>query len=297
MIVSKICGGLGNQLFQFAAGYSLAKRLGEIHLLDISDYKSYRLHNGFEIGNVFNIESEIASHDEVIRLLGNKVHPFLRKIHRKWRKISKYKIIDNDSYITEPYHHYWSGIETISGDKYLEGYWQSDKYFRAYEKDIKKQLTFRNELDEKNIKYRLLMKKTNSVGIHIRRGDYISSPATNKVMKVIELDYYKKAIAYINNNIYSPSFFIFSDDINWAKENFINVSNVEYIDHNKKENSYKDMHLLSCCKNYIIGNSTFSWWAAWLGRDSESIVIAPNKWFNDHLHNDRDLVPIDWTRL
>lgn len=136
-----------------------------------------------------------------------------------------------------------------------------------------------------------IIKSCNAVSLHIRRGDYISNATTNTIHGTCNLDYYKRAVEYIKKNSVSPIFFIFSDDIDWVKDNLHLNEKHYYIDWNNADTNYEDMRLMSLCKHNVIANSSFSWWGAWLNNNPKKIVIAPQKWFNDSKLNTFDVIP------
>ena len=135
-----------------------------------------------------------------------------------------------------------------------------------------------------------------AVSLHVRRGDYVSDPKTKAILGVCSLDYYRAAIAHIAERIESPAFFVFSDDIAWAKANLEIPFPCEYVDHNQGQQSYNDMHLMSLCKHHIIANSSFSWWGAWLNPRKDKIVIAPENWFANN-EDAKDLIPPESVKL
>ena len=180
----------------------------------------------------------------------------------------------------------------------MSGYWQSPKYFNSIETLIRKEFTFQKPLDSKNLEILNLIKNTISVSIHIRRTDFqiINS---NDIHGFCSLEYYDEAINYIHTNVLMSKFFIFSDDINWAKENLKVPMNSYFVSGNTGEKSYIDMQLMSNCNHNIIANSSFSWWGAWLNSNPKKIVIAPKKWFSDEKMNAQtdDLIPAEWIRM
>jgi hypothetical protein len=157
-----------------------------------------------------------------------------------------------------------------------------------------KDFNFKNHPTGQNKLTLNIINNTNSVSLHIRRGDYIKNLETYNKHGLIDLYYYYKAINYIKEHVYNPTFFIFSDDITWAKENLNIELPVYFIDFNDQTRNYEDLRLMKNCKYNIIANSSFSWWGAWLNDFSNKIVIAPKKWFNDDTINTYDLTPLDW---
>jgi hypothetical protein len=285
MIIVRIIGGLGNQMFQYALFRSL-KENGKDVKMDISEFETYGRHNGYELSKVFAIEENIASNHEV-ELLADKNEDFMSKVRRKIFGIKKTHYFQEEfKYIPEVFN-----LDNV----YLDGYWQSEKYFGENKDIIRNNFNFRNNLDDKNKEMVEKIINTNAVSIHVRRGDYVSNPEASKLHGgITTLDYYKKSIEAINAKVENPVFFVFSDDINWVKQN-MSITNSYYIDWNKGKDSYKDMQLMSYCKHNIIANSSFSWWGAWLNNNPSKIVITPNKWFNNK--SAEDVVPHNWVKI
>ena len=133
--------------------------------------------------------------------------------------------------------------------------------------------------------------------MHIRRGDYVSNPTTNKLHGTCSLEYYHNAVDIIAAKVSNPHFFIFSDDHEWARNNFKIDYPLTFVAHNNAGKNYEDMRLMSLCKHHIIANSSFSWWGAWLGSNPKKIVCAPRGWFKDKSLNTNDIIPSDWSRI
>jgi Glycosyl transferase family 11 len=201
-----------------------------------------------------------------------------------------------EAFVVEPYFHYWYGIKNIPCDSYLMGYWQSEQYFADIANIIREDFTFKLPMSQQNAELAKQINQVNAVSLHIRRGDYANNPETMATYGLCSLDYYKEAIRYIVERVNAPHFFIFSDDINWVKNNLKIDYPYQYVDHNHGTESYNDMRLMSLCKHHIIANSSFSWWGAWLNRNPEKLVVAPQKWFANELNVD-DLFPRGWITL
>ena len=288
MIVVVVYGGLGNQLFQYAAGRALALKKGCELKLDISAFENYSPHNGFELG-LFNIDAQIANPDEISSLVGTQFR-LSRLILRKLRLGKKTHIIERSFEFDQNFFN-------IKPPVLLEGYWQSYKYFNGYDTQIRSELMFRNPPIAKNLETAELIAKENSVSIHIRRGDYVTNQIANKVHGALGISYYKNAIQRIYDEVDSPHFFVFSDDLAWARNNLGLSVSVTFVAHNTGKSSFEDMRLMSLCKYNIIANSTFSWWGAWLNKNSGKIVIYPRNWFNDSGINTQDLTPETWVAI
>jgi hypothetical protein len=292
MIVVKLKGGLGNQLFQYAMARRIAYREHSQLKLDLSEYQNHNLRK-YRLNN-FNIISEVASPEEIALVKmprGGKTNSI------KLRLIEKCRPYYKRHFIKESFFHFDPNILKISGDIYLEGYWQSEKYFIDIEHIIRQEITLKNDPDLLNEEIIKNMDNVQSVSVHVRRGDYILDSTINQFHGCCSVDYYHHAIDEMVRYIDQPSFFIFSDDPEWVQENL----DIDYpstiIKHNRLTKDYEDLRLMSFCKHHIIANSTFSWWGAWLCAHKEKIVISPKKWFNKAELNTRDLIPESWLRI
>ena len=296
MIIVKLMGGLGNQMFQYAAGRRLAMKHNTILKLDLSflldrtprENFAYR---DYDIG-IFNIQENFVNTSEIKEFFPNKRH-FIYRIKRKLKFIN---IIKEPSRFNEDFHFY-NEILSAPNNTYLEGYWQSEKFFKDIEDIIKRDFTIRPKMDSLNEKYAKEIISSESVSIHIRKGDYIHNPIINEVYNTCNLDYYMKSMKKIIDCVENPTFFLFSDDPMWVKENFNLENTFKIITHNRAEKSYEDLRLMSLCKHNIIANSSFSWWGAWLNENPKKIIIAPENWFNYPSINTDDLIPKTWIRI
>lgn len=288
MVIAKVIGGLGNQMFQYAAGRALALANGCQLKLDTSGFNSYGLHNGYELAR-FDIKAEIASVEDVARFVGPC--PRIAKLVRQITGLGK------KSYYLERSFSFDAGFLGNAPPVYLDGYWQSCKYFELCASQIREELTFSGPLVGRNFELAEQMAQVNSVSIHIRRGDYVANSATSKVLGFVGVEYYREAMRRICNEVNAPWFFVFSDDLAWAKSNLGLVENVTFVDHNRGAFSCDDMRMMSLCRHHIIANSSFSWWAAWLNSDPGKIVIAPRRWFSRVSMDARDLLPDGWIKL
>jgi hypothetical protein len=292
MIISNIIGGLGNQMFQYAAGRAISIKNKTTLRMDISAFDSYKLRNWADFDQIFNCKVELADESDIRNVLGWSSPKVLQSLlSRKHLKLLRKK-----EFFVEPHFEYWNGINGLKDNGYLLGYWQSERYFLDCATQIREDLTFRNPLTGKNKITGDNISAVNSVSIHVRRGDYISDAKANSVYEACSIDYYRDAINYFECRTINPIFFIFSDDINWAKSNLPINSPHFYVDHNDSSTSYIDMHLMSKCKNNIIANSSFSWWGAWLNSNIDKVIVAPSKWFRKN-NNTIDLMPNSWVRL
>ena len=272
-----IMGGLGNQMFQYAFYKSLVEAFGyQQTMIDLSSYSNYQRynHNGYELFRVFGINAPIAPQNEIYRL-GDFKKDFFSKVKRRFGG----KGTHIKEFETGKFQH---NIYIDNADRYYSGYWQSESYFINVSDSLRHDFTFIDDLKDKNTNIVKEILSSNAISIHVRRGDYLN---LSEIHPTCNFQYYQKAIHEIERNIDNPHYFIFSDDIEWCQMHFGFLERKNYIDWNKGQNSYIDMHLMSLCKHNIIANSSFSWWAAWLNNNLTKIVIAPEKWFGITTNN------------
>lgn len=279
MKIVKYIGGLGNQMFIYAFSVALRETFRQEILVDTHYYKSRNFHNGLEIERIFGIHLTEAKLSDKL-----KMSWYFPNYWIDYHLLGKLPARKNT--VRElPGQKVNLELLEDSSDKFYDGYWQSYQYFDSCRDVILKEFTFPKISMEDKLNFELnerLKNEENSVGIHIRRGDYLKNW---KYRGLCGIDYYQKAIAYILEHIKSPKFFLFSDDIDWVKENIsplLKGYDVTFVNWNHGINSYKDMQLMAMCKNLIIANSSFSWWAAYLNQN-DPIVVAPEKWINSFM--------------
>lgn len=291
MVTVLLSGGLGNQMFQYAAARALAKRLNTPLAADLYPLikKTHATIRPYELG-IFKVDIPIVS-----TLRGKvltKARPFVQKHRPFFRRLGFF----TDTYAVL----YQPAFESLKGNITLSGYFQSEKYFSGAEADIRNDFTFRHPLNGKNKEIAQQLAATESVSIHIRRGDYVQNTSAASNFVTCDASYYERAIAHICEKISNPSFYIFSDDFDWVKEN-LNFGNhpVSFVDWNRGGKSYIDMQLMSLCRHNITANSSFSWWGAWLNANDDKVVVCPGKWFQDEKKNAmlNDFYPQGWKMM
>lgn len=265
-------GGLGNQMFQYAFYLSYRSyRPHEIVLFDT--HYSEGCHSGFELFRVFNINKGTSCLSTW--LLTSKLRKYIHRIcsHPEER----------DAYIFTP-----DMFNSTNAFTWLEGYWQSEQYFENVATRVKDSFLFDETLlNERSSKIlKIIRTIPNSISIHIRRGDYLT---INGGSIVLPLSYYQTAIRLSLARFPDASFFVFSDDIAWVRDN-MDIPSPTYVDWNTNEDSWQDMCLMSKCKHNIIANSSFSWWGAWLNSNVDKMVIAP-AW------GEKDMIPQKWIQI
>lgn len=292
VIISQIIGGLGNQMFQYAAGRALSTLRGVPLRLDVGGFTGYGLHQGFELERVFSCPVTLAEPQDVRVVLGWQSSRLARRLFAR----PVLRSLRNRHFMVEPHFHYWPGICNVPPPIYLTGYWQSERYFADVTQTIRTDFTFRQPMSSRNLELAEEIGAVSAVSLHVRRGDYANNPRTKATHGVCPLAYYEAAIHYIAERVEAPHFFVFSDDMDWVRANLKSQFPYSYVDHNQSTESYNDMRLMSLCKYHIIANSSFSWWGAWLNPRDDKMVIAPKKWFANS-NDTKDLLPSGWKTL
>ena len=284
-------GGLGNQMFQYAFYLSI-KQHNINTKYDCSLALKDQSHNGYELEKVLTIKPQVST---ISHLLG-KLFAFLS--FHKQKTILKYLSYVNITLIEDNVPSiYKPNIFHKKGYVFYLGYWQTEKYFKGIENIIRESFSFNLDLlSTKTKKCTKNIQTSNSISIHIRRGDYLKPQYNHLYGNICTLEYYQKAISiikkkYNNNDIH---FYIFSDDITWVKNN-LNISPSTFIDWNTKDDSWQDMFMMSQCKHNIIANSSFSWWGAWLNNNPQKTVICPSRFLN--VDEKSDIIPQNWIKI
>ena len=275
MKIVNIKGGLGNQMLQYALAYKLKKlHPNEEILLDLKDFKGYKWHV-YELKHVFDVDIRVASFWQLIKVTSPySSNTFWgRGVHKIFGVLGLRK-----EFVEKGLFEYDEEVFNIEGDCYYDGIWFNEKYFLDIRDEILGIFSFNRNLDETNNALLQEIKSTNSVSLHVRRGNYL---LLDVYKGICDLDYYQRAIDYININVENPHFYIFSNDIDWCKENLTGMlKNYTFVGNNFGMNNYIDLQMMSNCKHNIIAHSSFSWWGAWLNQNKGKIVICPQKWMN-----------------
>lgn len=296
MIIVNLAGGMGNQMFQYAAGRYLSEKHKTVLKLDLTFlldraprrdfvYRDYDL-------DLFNLKAEFASADETISFgKHRRVGRILYGVRQKLDATLPVYLRENPWHFDPRFFH-------IPDHAYLDGFWQSEKYFKEIEPIIRKEFTFRDDLDERGREMAERIAAVNAVCLNVRRGDYVSSPSANQHHGVCGVDYFMRAAEVIAGRINSPHFFVFSDDIEWCRANlrldypFMLVGN-EYAGNKFGQK----LQLMIKCGHFIIPNSSFGWWAAWLNPDPDKVVVAPMHWCRNKRVNTAEFLPPEWIKI
>lgn len=273
-----LCGGLGNQMFQYTYLLMLREQGRDVSVFLPSTQWEHP--GGFELSRVFGIEYKPCFWEKMYRF--SRITRKLFSLTHKTYSGKNFRVVDTDFCPPARY-------------GYFFGTWQSERYFVNLER-VMEAFRFREDLlNDKTVDLaKLLGKEDVTVSVHIRRGDYLSVTFASGFGNCCPIEYYQRAIDYMKQRFGNIQFFVFSDDMAWVKENLA-LDNATYVNWNSGADSWQDMYLMSKCKHNIIANSTFSWWGAWLNSHYDKIVVAPKRWWSTIEHD--DVVPESWIRL
>ncbi|SFR57045.1 alpha-1,2-fucosyltransferase [Litoreibacter janthinus] len=282
MIYSRIFGGLGNQLFQYAAARAVSLRQGTELVLDTrlappGSHWAYALDH-------FNIAARVATPPELPPGKDQKLS------YAWWRAFGR-----NPKFIREKGLGYQDRIASAPDGSYLHGYFQSERYFSDVLDQMGSELQIVTPPDTQNAEFAdRIAKAGHTVSLHMRRGDYLGTPKSNATYATCDEAYYLRALEKLSVDGADLKVFVFSDDPDWVRENLTLPYDMTPVGHNGPDKHYEDLRLMSCCRDHIIANSTFSWWGGWLDRRPEARVVGPAKWFNDPKLANPDILPERW---
>lgn len=298
MIITKLSGGMGNQMFQYAVGRSLAHARGEDFKIDITIFASQTKDmfpfRHYDLG-VFAIQESIASEMEL--------RPFRRLEPRTGKLSFVYNSLFTDKvrYRKERFFHFDPDILNTKGPVYLDGYWQSEKYFESIKDIIKKDFQLKDaKLTRETDRILERIRSVQSVAMNIRRADFVSKQKTAQYHGSMGANYFARATKLLSQIRHEElEIFIFSDDLAWCKENIKTEYSTTFVEEEHAGEKFEKYHyLMRNCKHFIIPNSSFAWWAAWLSENADKTVIAPRRWFNNAPENNtNDLFPEDWVTI
>jgi hypothetical protein len=297
LVITRLIGGLGNQMFQYATGRALALRGGAVLKLDITGFAAVGAYakRRFELDS-FSIHGNPAS-DADLAWFGRTGKPRSPRFHRVLNLLRIDRANGAWPIYREPHFQFDPTVAELRAPVYLDGFWQSERYFFEIAAVLRQEFTAKAPLDRKNAALAAAIDSVNAVSLHVRRGDYVNDRATNRYHGICSPDYYQRAVDYIAAKVPAPHLFVFSDDRRWTRSNLRFAVPTTFVGANPPDCGYRDMHLMARCRHHIIANSSFSWWGAWLNPSREQIVVAPRQWFCSASNDTRDLIPPDWVRL
>jgi hypothetical protein len=299
MVSVELTGGLGNQMFQYAVGFALARRRGTRLALDLRHYEAPTPAGlpprPYELGRLSVSAGPVETLDR-LRLAGGEMPRSRNLAIRAIRKASQASGWARVRRVVDAAEGFDARLASLPpGDVWLSGCWQSERYFAGEREAILREFTFRAEPDPAN---RTTLGEIESartaVCVHVRRGDY-TRPET--LTRPCDPSYYSRALAWMADRAPGATHFVFSDDPAWARDNLPVPPGSTFVTHNVGTNDPEDLRLMARCTHFVIANSTFSWWAAWLGRSPGKLVVAPARWYARPHASERDLVPVTWARL
>jgi Glycosyl transferase family 11 len=286
-VIVGLSGGLGNQLFQYAAGRSLSLKLGVDLILDKSWFQG-RTDRIYAL-EPFSINAQTYSGP---KFFTNWMKRLECRISRRWAT----KRLDVQIY-REPHFEFDKKFQLLDNPVYLEGYWQSELYFVQYKEIISKELTLSVNTSDDFKELEKKIHSTDAICVHVRRGDYVTNQIAQEMHGLCSIDYLYQGIKEVSKGLTSPHCFVFSDDYDWVKKNLsLNIS-MTLVDIASPNEAYLDLILMNKCKHFVIANSSFSWWGAWLAPYEFKRVIAPLRWFAENKKNTKDLIPPEWLRI
>lgn len=274
MIVVKLTGGLGNQLFQYAMGRYLASRTHAELVLDDSFYVNIPLNStprSFELAH-YAIQARRTNAAER-RALKTYSGRFWKRFRRILPTSGALR------YVHEPAGQYIPHVRNLGDGVFLDGYWQSEGYFSGVDDLIRSEFSPLHPMSPQDQQMADQIQASDSISLHIRRGDYLTNSAANALHGLCDLSYYERAASFLGERVKQPVFFIFSDDLNWVRDNLRLPFPCVYVGHNSASMAVQDLRLMSLCRHHIIANSSFSWWGAWLNPSPEKIVVRPQTWY------------------
>lgn len=291
-VVASLCGGLGNQLFQYAAGRALAVRHGAELFLDLSWFRNSYLLDGttprkYALDPFHLPVNVITFPDRSGFFLSAWWHRLLVSagLQRSGLSCARY---------AEAGFRYDEKFLRLRPPIFLSGYWQSPRYFDHISSVIRDDVGTVRGLTEKNSVLREQILSSDSVCIHVRRGDYVTNASAAEFHGLCSIDYYRKGVACVAGSLRSPHGFVFSDDPEWVRKNLDVGIELTVVDTNGPEEAYQDLWLMSQCRKFVIANSSLSWWGAWLSAQDEKQVVAPARWFKGASIDTVDLFPRSW---
>ena len=276
-------------MFQYAFGRQLADRHKTELKMDIGVYSEPALNfpqRTYDLG-IFNIPERFATEGEIFRLANRTRNKVVDKLLNR-------VLGTKPSHVREPHYHFSQAALDSPDNVYLSGYWQSERYFRDVESQLREEFTFRDPMSPTAEPIYDKIKTSQSVCVHVRRGDFLTNPLNG----LYGQEYYSEGAAIIARSNSDLSFFVFSDDLEWCNENLRFDGDTTFVDDDFGGMKFRDdLRLMSSCKHFIIANSSFSWWAVWLNRNPSRVVVAPRAWVTDSSMDTSDLYPADWIRI
>jgi len=309
MIITKLHGGLGNQLFQYAIGRQLAIRNSSELKLDISPFRDYKLHkyaiHHFNVNATLATESEVAAYRALRNPpLGSRAFAALSRFFHSLTGqpacVTPTALIHahrSRRYVVEGPLIFQPQIPDLPDNTYLDGYWQDERYFRDIASTIRHEFTVNTPPTPENVDLAQMIASVESVSVHVRRADYVTNPSTMAFHGVCRQSYYATCVSSVLHRVPNAHFFVFSDDPAWAKAHLALGGPATFVSANNADSNYEDLRLMSLCHHHITANSSFSWWGAWLNTRPDKIVLCPENWLVNKQSGLQEIAPPAWERV
>jgi hypothetical protein len=289
LIIVKLQGGLGNQMFQYAIARSLATRYAtgyalDHHFLESREPQATHVFRNYDL-DIFTLQAPKATAAQIANFFPSP------SIANRLRKLS---LLRRYHFIIEPHFHYYPEVFERSKHCYLDGYWQSEKYFQPVAEELRTAFRFSLPILPASQELLQQLQLSGSVCLNVRRSDFV----TNTFHTLCSMRYYRHAMELIRGRVANARFFVFSDDKDWCRQQFAGEAGVEVV--GEEHNGFKYgnfLQLMSACRHFIIPASSYGWWAVWLANRNDNIVIAPDRWFSYPDWDIRDLMPDRWIKL
>lgn len=292
MFISRLDGGLGNQMFQYAYGCYLASKYETELLLDLDSFANQPPH-GYLLHR-FQINASVLSPTQS-HLVPRRYRPEISKRGSwsglVWNRLAAAKMRRHKEkpFGFQPQH------LAPGNNRYLVGYWQSEKFFPGMRESLLQQFRLREQPSPKTLAIAESMQATNSIALHIRRGDYLNNPEAARLYHNLESNYYRRCVEQWSEQHANPQVYIFSNDPQWCSDNVTFDHKTHFVDHNDASTAHEDLFLISQARCCVVANSTFSWWGAWLNQRADKSILAPDTWFQPQTLDGSSIIPKSWS--
>lgn len=289
-VVVRLVGGMGNQMFQYAAAKAVALRSGANLVLDLSWFLTTndRRYALAPLRITARTTSQMFSSSRNARLIKKAVY---------WLSERIVKLHPGNRAFSEQHFHFDPEILEVRAPVCLHGYFQSEKYFAEFRNVIASEFTVTTPPQFLARAILEKMASQDTICLHIRRGDYVANPTTNAFHGVCSLEYYERGLRMVSEGLVNPHCYIFSDDPQWVRANYNCPLPMSVMDIHGSDEAHEDLRLMTACKHFVIANSSLSWWGAWLGSHPQKRVVAPENWFRGNAPDTKDLIPERWARI
>ena len=297
-VVVTLVGGLGNQLFQYAMGRSLSFRNNQPLVLDLAWFDQVKNEAaGITTIREYALEPfNLPVRTQCVGLPRPKADGVIGRILRRFIRTLPRHHIGHRIY-AEPWFRFDAGVLALHGPVWLDGYWQSPKYFSDIAALLRKEL---GQPGKVSLLTRDMLKEIgryDAICLHVRRGDYVTNQNAAAIHGLCSPDYYILGLSHVLGGLQNPHCFVFSDEPAWARSNLHLPVPTTVVDINSPAAAHEDLWLMSACSRFVIANSSLSWWGGWLSNAPNKVVVAPKAWFADGHIDTSDLIPTEWVRI